>query len=85
MLVIRSLLADQESLESAAIDAFVEEHGSPIVEGTSVTFVFRGDVRDHVSNLDISDFGLGLEDVIAGDGSGTVHNIELSVGIGVIF
>lgn len=48
-------------------------------------FVFRGDVRDHVSSLDISDFGLGLEDVIAGDGSGTVHNIELSVGIGVIF
>ena len=48
-------------------------------------FVFRGDVRDHVSSLDISDFGLGLEDVIAGDGSGTVHNIELSLGIGVIF
>ncbi len=48
-------------------------------------FVFRGDVRDHVTSLKISDFGLGLEDVIAGDGSATVHNIELSVGIGVIF
>jgi len=48
-------------------------------------FVFRGDVRDHVTSLEISDFGLGLEDVIAGAGSGTVHNIEFSVGIGVIF
>jgi len=48
-------------------------------------FVFRGDVRDHVTSLNISYFGLGLEDVIAGDGSATVHNVELSVGIGVIF
>ena len=48
-------------------------------------FVFRGDVRDHVTSLDISDFGLGLEDVIVGSTSGTLHNVELSVGVGVIF
>jgi len=51
----------------------------------SGSFVFRGDVRDHVTNLDISDFGFGLENVIVGDRSATVHNIELSVGVGVIF
>jgi hypothetical protein len=51
----------------------------------SGSFVFRGDVRDHITKLDVSDFGLGLEDVIAGETSGTVHNVELSVGIGVIF
>ncbi len=51
----------------------------------SGAFVFRGDVRDHVTSLDLSDFGFGLENVIVDGRSATVHNIELSVGVGVIF
>jgi hypothetical protein len=51
----------------------------------SGNFVFRGDVRDHITNLKLSDFATGLDDVIFGDPSQTVHNIELSIGIGVIF
>lgn len=48
-------------------------------------FVFRGEVRDHVTRLDSNSFGLGLEEIIAIDESFTVHNVGLSAGIGVRF
>ena len=37
-------LRDQQPLDREAIDRFIAEHTFPIVEGPSVTFVFRGDV-----------------------------------------
>jgi enterochelin esterase family protein len=46
MLAIRRLLSEHEMLDQPAVDAFVDQHRSPIVEGTAVTFVFRGDVAD---------------------------------------
>ena len=36
-------LREQEPLDPAAIDAFVEDHEFPIVEGDRATFVFRGE------------------------------------------
>ena len=43
MLTIRRLLTENESLDGAAVDAFLEANTSPIVEGPSVTFLYRGD------------------------------------------
>ena len=41
-LAIRALL-DSAPLDDAAVDAFVQAHSWPLVEGPSVTFVFRGE------------------------------------------
>ena len=46
-LAISTLLARQESLDGDAIDGFLKNNGSPIVEGTSVTFLYR-DVAEEV-------------------------------------
>lgn len=46
MLAIRRLLSEHESLDRSVVDSFVEQHRSPIVEGSAVTFVFRGDVQE---------------------------------------
>ncbi len=40
---ILELLEQNEHLDDAALDAFVERRGSPIVEGPSVTFIYRGE------------------------------------------
>ena len=36
-------LKETKPLDAAAVDEFVATHGSPIVEGTRVTFLFRGE------------------------------------------
>jgi enterochelin esterase family protein len=43
-LAILELLEQNETLDSATIDAFIETNGSPIVEGPTMTFLFRGKV-----------------------------------------
>lgn len=43
-LAIHKLLNDRP-VSVAAIDAFIESHDFPLVEGSSVTFIFRGDVE----------------------------------------
>ncbi len=53
---IHDLLARGEGLDRAAIDAFIEANHSPIVEGPSVTFLFRGEA-DEV-NLRHATYGL---------------------------
>jgi enterochelin esterase family protein len=39
---MRQLLARREELDDAAVREFIATHGSPITEGTSVTFLFYG-------------------------------------------
>lgn len=56
--------------------------GVRIVRGA---FVIRGELRDHVTSLDSDTFGLGLEEFVAVNETFTIHNIELSFGIGVRF
>ncbi len=46
MLAIHRLLEAHDAPDAAAVDAFVTQHLSPIVEDSTVTFVFRGDVAD---------------------------------------
>lgn len=41
-LALREFLASQETLTRAAIDGFVADHGSPIVEGSTITFLYVG-------------------------------------------
>lgn len=41
-LALREFLATQENLDRPAIDAFVADHGSPIVEGSTITFLYVG-------------------------------------------
>jgi enterochelin esterase family protein len=41
-LSILQLLEENETIDDAVIDAFLEHHISPIVEGPSITFLFRG-------------------------------------------
>lgn len=53
---IHDLLARPEGVDAATVDAFIAANHSPIVEGPSVTFLFRGDV-DEV-NLRHAVFGL---------------------------
>lgn len=55
MLAIHRLFASSP-LESRAIDAFLGAHGSPLVEGTSVTFLYRGEA----SALRLQHFLYGL-------------------------
>jgi len=46
----------------------------------------RADVRDHTTSLGLDDFGLGfVADVIGVEFEDTVHNVEVSVGVGVRF
>lgn len=45
-LAILELLEQNESLDKAAIDAFIETNGSPIVEGPTITFLYRGRVDE---------------------------------------
>jgi len=46
LLTIRRLLAENDGPDSAAIDAFLDANESPIVEGPSVTFLYRGEASD---------------------------------------
>ena len=48
---------------------------------------FRVDVRDHITTLGLSDFGLGIIGDILGLAStdARVHNVELSFGVGIRF
>jgi enterochelin esterase family protein len=41
-LAILELLEQNETLDARAIDAFIDRNGSPIVEGPTITFLFRG-------------------------------------------
>jgi enterochelin esterase family protein len=41
-LAILELLEANETLQPAAIDAFLEKNGSPIIEGPTITFLYRG-------------------------------------------
>ncbi len=43
-LAILELLEQHETLDAATIDAFIARNGSPIVEGPTITFLFRGRV-----------------------------------------
>jgi hypothetical protein len=46
----------------------------------------RADVRDHTTTVGLDDFGLGsIAQVIGVEFEDTVHNVEISVGIGVRF
>jgi enterochelin esterase family protein len=45
-LAILELLEQHESLDAAAIDAFLAKNGSPIVEGPTITFLWRGRADD---------------------------------------
>ena len=56
--------------------------GIRIVRGA---FVIRGELRDHVTKFESDAFGLGLEEIIAVSDTFTIHNIEISVGLGVRF
>jgi len=56
VLTIRRLLAENDGLDSAAIDAFLEANESPIVEGPSVTFLYRGEV----SSVHLRHFSMGF-------------------------
>lgn len=42
-LAIESLVAESDTPDAGQIGRFVETHGSPIVEGDTVTFLFRGE------------------------------------------
>ncbi len=42
-LAIRRLLESRGRLDRAAVDAFLAGHSSPIVEGPTITFLFRGE------------------------------------------
>ena len=48
---------------------------------------FRMDIRDHVTTLGVSDFGLGIVGDILGlaTADARVHNVELSFGVGIRF
>lgn len=46
-LALRELLAARDELTPERVERFVAEHGSPIVEGDTLTFLFRG-VADEV-------------------------------------
>lgn len=47
---------------------------------------FRVDVRDHVSTITLDDFNLGLiGDLLGLQAESRVHNVELSVGVGIRF
>ncbi|MCE9635837.1 MAG: enterochelin esterase [Planctomycetes bacterium] len=45
-LALREFLASKEDLDERAVRKFVREHGSPIVEGDTITFLFHGDVDE---------------------------------------
>jgi enterochelin esterase-like enzyme len=45
-LALRDFLAARESLTSAGVAAFVAEHGSPIVEGDTITFLYVGEADE---------------------------------------
>jgi enterochelin esterase family protein len=45
-LAIERLLTESDVLDAAAVTRFIETHRSPIVEGSSVTFLFHGDATD---------------------------------------
>ena len=45
-LAILELLEQNETLNASVIDAFIEANGSPIVEGPTITFLFRGRVDE---------------------------------------
>jgi len=46
----------------------------------------RADVRDHATTVGLDDFGLGfVADVIGVEFEDTVHNVEISIGVGVRF
>ena len=45
-LAILTLLEQNESLDAAAIDAFLAKNSSPIVEGPTITFLYRGRADD---------------------------------------
>lgn len=55
MLAVHRLL--EESAGPEAVDRFIEEHDFPIVEGTSVTFVYRGEA----DRVELRHFIYGLE------------------------
>ena len=55
MLAIHRLLANSP-IERGDVDAFLGAHGSPLVEGSSVTFLYRGDA----STLRLQHFLYGL-------------------------
>ncbi len=54
-LAIAELIERSQAPDAAALDAFVREHGSPIVEGTSITFLYRGEAE-----------GVGLRHFLSG-------------------
>lgn len=46
----------------------------------------RVDIRDHVTTLGLNDFGLGIiGDIFGATTDARVHNVELSVGVGIRF
>jgi enterochelin esterase family protein len=45
-LAILELIEQNESLDASTIDRFIETNGSPIVEGPTITFLFRGRADD---------------------------------------
>jgi len=53
-------LAARDALDESDIDAFIERHDFPLVEGPSVTFVFRG----HVDKVNLKHWVFGLESTL---------------------
>ena len=45
-LALREFLASKDEIDDRAVRAFVRDHGSPIVEGDTITFLFHGDVDE---------------------------------------
>ena len=49
--------------------------------------VLRFDVRDHVTTFGLNDFGLGILGSIVGldSADARIHNVEISLGLGIRF